>query len=389
MSYINAYSRASVYLQSESPREIVLFLPGYSLGITVKGTGLRLDADGNAVAGTVTGLYFSDSNSGFSVDGLSVDARSLFELVFRIGHSVIDDLAPLIIGHLFPNDSRFEGTEFADRLFGGPGHDYILGGPGNDHIRGGEGNDHLFGQSSNGGLDGADVIWGGGGADYIQGNAGNDDLNGGSGADRINGGAGNDGIVGGSGNDSVNGNMGNDVISGGTGDDTLRGGQGNDFLYGGAGDDLLRGDLGDDYLWASFGNDTLEGGAGADRFHLADDPAAGSARKLVVVTDFEDGIDKLIITSNATLPEDVSAGPNEIRYGQAGSQEEVENLFAFDSRSPIAYGVGNDTYFIYQHDRVTLFLNLRPEAITLDDFVRPSHRPAFMDPASDPYLDLV
>lgn len=52
---------------------------------------------------------------------------------------------------------------------------------------------------------------------------------------------GNDTVDGGSGNDLVDGGSGHDIVRGGTGDDTLRGGAGNDTLDGGAGGDAIDG----------------------------------------------------------------------------------------------------------------------------------------------------
>ncbi|MFN3361532.1 MAG: 5'-nucleotidase C-terminal domain-containing protein [Pseudanabaenaceae cyanobacterium] len=112
----------------------------------------------------------------------------------------------------------------------------------------------------------------------LNGTAGDDILTGGRTAQLIRGLDGNDSITGGAGNDRINGNAGNDTLLGGEGADFLFGGKGNDVLNGGTGADVLSGDV---------GNDTLTGGPGPDVFLIA------SGRGTDVITDFEDGIDRL------------------------------------------------------------------------------------------------
>jgi Ca2+-binding RTX toxin-like protein len=105
------------------------------------------------------------------------------------------------------------------------------GGSGNDTISLDQTNGPLpaavmFGESGN------DVLIGGAGADQLFGGTGNDFLNGGDGNDFLDGGAGNDTVVGGKGNDTAflgagndtfiwNPLDGNDVVNGGAGFDTL------------------------------------------------------------------------------------------------------------------------------------------------------------------------
>lgn len=88
--------------------------------------------------------------------------------------------------------------------------------------------------------------------------------------------------------DRFDGGFGRDLGLGGAGDDTLSGGAGNDVLLGEYGNDRLWGGAADDLLAGDFGADTLTGGAGADRFVFGADNARDR------VTDFEDGIDRIL-----------------------------------------------------------------------------------------------
>jgi Ca2+-binding RTX toxin-like protein len=163
------------------------------------------------------------------------------------------------------------GTDGANTLVGTGGDDYLYGWApgrelfdiGNDIIRAGSGNDYVFGGGGN------DTLYGDDGVDYLYG---------GSGADNLYGGNNDDWVYGGAGNDRIFGENGNDVLYGDGGADRIFAGEGDDLLSGGAGNDWLHGDKGDD---------TLTGGAGIDRFIFSGDWAVD------VVTDFENGVDKL------------------------------------------------------------------------------------------------
>lgn len=122
-----------------------------------------------------------------------------------------------------------------------------------------------------------------GDSDLMNGNAGNDVLKGLGGGDDI---------FGGLDNDTLFGNAGGDLLKGEQGNDKLVGGAGNDVLFGGAGRDKLLGGDGLDFLNGDAGNATLTGGAGGDNFQVD----AGAKR--VVITDFELGVDTLLIDSS-------------------------------------------------------------------------------------------
>lgn len=156
---------------------------------------------------------------------------------------------------LFRSDAETEntllGTRDADFLFGSAGDDLIEGRAKGDKINAGAGDDFVFGQN------GPDTISGRQGDDNLYGNAGND---------------------------SLFGNAGSDIIEGGRGADQLFGGSRNDVLNGGAGNDLLSGGRGFDFL---------TGGLGRDIFSFTQ----GDFR--ATVTDFTDGLDKVMILEGA------------------------------------------------------------------------------------------
>ena len=119
--------------------------------------------------------------------------------------------------------------------------------------------------------------------------AGNNEIYGLEGNDKIDGGRGNDELYGNSGNDTLMGGSGRDYLDGGRGDDKLYGGTGNDSLMGGTGNDTLAGDK---------GNDRLTGGDGYDRFVFSKDNGSNT------VTDFENGMDTIVLNGVASDDED-------------------------------------------------------------------------------------
>jgi Ca2+-binding RTX toxin-like protein len=116
-----------------------------------------------------------------------------------------------------------------------------------------------------------------------------------------------DSITGNTANNSLSGGAGNDTLDGGVGNDSLLGGLGNDSLVGGSGLDTL---IGVNALNANAGTneiDTLTGGAiDSDRFVLADttqlyyrttSAAAFGVNDYAKITDFQSGVDKLVLKS--------------------------------------------------------------------------------------------
>lgn len=104
----------------------------------------------------------------------------------------------------------------------------------------------------------------------------------------------------------------NDVINGQGGNDTLTGLSGNDILRGGSGDDLLNGGQ---------GNDTLSGGSGRDRFFLA------KGKNSDVVTDFQDGIDSLVLCGGLKFAQlSITQGAGATLINLVGSGELLASL---------------------------------------------------------------
>ena len=128
----------------------------------------------------------------------------------------------------------------------------------------------------------AEAIWGSNGNDAIFGLGGSNGIY-------------NDGdyIYGKGGHDLIHGGYGNDYLDGGAQNDILFGHDGNDTLLGDEGDDTLNGGSGEDLLAGGTGNDQLTGGTDADTFYFS---VHNGPWGHDVVTDFEDGLDHILIT---------------------------------------------------------------------------------------------
>lgn len=172
-----------------------------------------------------------------------------------------------IQGHGNAGNNRITGNAGDNLLNGGAGNDTLMGGMGNDTIQGGKG---------------IDTLHFGGKLAVTVSLAIKTTQNTGWGQDRIDG---IENVMTGAGNDQVRGNGHANMILTGAGNDRLFGGGGNDQLFGGAGSDRLLGET---------GNDTLTGGAGADRFIF------GRSSGRDIVTDFEDGRDRIVIETGAS-----------------------------------------------------------------------------------------
>lgn len=130
------------------------------------------------------------------------------------------------------------------------------------------------------------------------------------------------------GNDRIFLNGGDDVFFTGSAKDTIFGGTGNDQLLGGNDDDDLSGDVGNDALFGGDGMDELSGGAGADRLAGGndEDTLTGGAQGDVfmfragagadVITDFQDGIDRLQFDWNRRVEVIAQGADTEIIYGR-------------------------------------------------------------------------
>jgi serralysin len=160
-----------------------------------------------------------------------------------------------------------------ENLTTGAGNDRLIGSDTANVLSAGLGHDQLFGKG------GADRLVGADGQDRLFGGAGHDTLLGGQGRNMLRGEGGDDQIIGGGSNDLLVGGGGADRLSGAGGADALKGEQGNDTLLGGAGADSLAGGSEDDLLTGGAGADVFRFGQGADR-----------------ITDFQDDVDTLEIT---------------------------------------------------------------------------------------------
>ena len=249
-------------------------------------------------------------------------------------------------------DDGLDGVEGSDLLIGSEGNDTIFGLADDDTLLGGAGDDSLVAVS------GEDVVDGGADNDTINGGAGDDILAGGEGADLIVANEGNDTLLGNAGADTLSGSDTDDVIIAGFGKDTVEGGAGNDTIFGGNAD--LRGlisggaevtaeiqsalnelaiadptsyntgttaqilayaqfdgvdvsslstpaiDTATDYLSGGDGDDHIHmqtsdvgvGGAGNDTFYLE----AGPVTKYMLIPDYVDGEDALVIEYDNSAP---------------------------------------------------------------------------------------
>lgn len=175
----------------------------------------------------------------------------------------------------FTGFERFEGSAFADSMFGTPGPDTLTGGPGDDYLAG-EGGD--------------DILDGGEGDDILFGGAGRDTLNGGPGFDTAS-------------FADATGPMILDlaVQAVWTGQflETL---SGIEAVFGSRFADAIYGSPGEDRLDGGPGADLLYGGGGPDRFVLRRGEAEGDT-----ILDFETGVDRLWLLGFAP---GTTAGPS-------------------------------------------------------------------------------
>lgn len=212
-----------------------------------------LDASGNLPEGAAGGKYGWARHDVFDNTGVVWQVfeslQSPFDTQRKIATADYFKSHDFMGPNWFPFDAfgsdannAFDGSIFADNIYGGGGNDRIWGNRGDDHLFGGEGNDVL---------------------------------NGGFGMNELDGGAGNDLIVGGS--------LAVVRVAPGTGTgprgewavvanvDTIRDGAGNDIVYARGGDDVMIAGTGDDKYYGGSGFDTLDysGSAAAIRVGLS------------------------------------------------------------------------------------------------------------------------
>jgi Ca2+-binding RTX toxin-like protein len=250
---------------------------------------------------------------GIAISDLSVSLNNGALLLQRLASSdsvrvlgYLDAALPNRLGVRFANGQQWDAATLTRKLQASD--DTLIGSEQADLIDGGLGHDTLIGL---------------GGDDALYGDAGNDSLDGGLGADTLDGGAGNDTYVlrdkadtivetstggqdavqawadgiqladnverltlQGTANWSALGNEGANTLTGNAGGNALYGQGGNDFLYGLAGNDSLYGGKGADILIGDRGNDSyyLQRGAGSDMVFDVD-ATVGNSDKLVFEGD--------------------------------------------------------------------------------------------------------
>ncbi len=131
------------------------------------------------------------------------------------------------------------------------------------------------------------------------------DLLGSSGDDVYGGSVFDDRFVGRAGDDVLLTGAGADTLLGGRGADVLTAGEGDDRLFGGSGGDVLDGEAGEDIVAGGRGDDVLTGGADADVF------AFGRRGGTDTVTDFEDGLDRLLVRGTSSI-EDLAVSEDDL-----------------------------------------------------------------------------
>ncbi|MGL5878303.1 MAG: calcium-binding protein [Xenococcaceae cyanobacterium] len=248
------------------------------------------------------------------------------------------------------NDDNLFGTQETDSLEGLGGNDRIFGLNGDDSVYGNDGNDFLFGNN------GIDQLYGGTGNDLLFGGSGNDSLFGIEGDDSLYGENGDDFMTTSDGNDILFGGSGNDrIFLFGSGNDTVFAGEGNDsvFASGFESSDLVNGEGGDDFLevrdrgdGGSVNNDTLTGGSGADRFAFTTNvraPFNSSNFGVTTITDFQPGIDKIVLTKDTFSLTD---GINPATFANVSNDAAaIEGL----SSAAIVYSTGSGNLFYNQN----------------------------------------
>lgn len=208
--------------------------------------------------------------------------------------------------------------------------------------------------------------------DSLIGNLGNDVIYGSIRNDRLKGSQRADKIYGSLGSDRLDGKKGDDLLEGGKGNDDLSGGAGSDKLHGGAGKDRLWGDKDDDYLVGGAGDDELTGNSGSDRFSYTTSSVFAAVDIGVdLITDFEAGIDKIILSKTTLTVLNSSAGGslNDNEFAIVGDDTTAALSNAF-----ITYSTGTGNLFYNQNgsgggfgegDRFATLANI-PTLNTLD-----------------------
>lgn len=264
----------------------------------IDATGNELDNRliGNELANTLTGLAGADyMDGGAGADTMTGGLGDDTYIVDNVGDKAVEkagegsDLVISSVSYTLADNIenlRLSGTEaidgtgnaLANRMIGTTGANVLTGGAGNDYLDGAGGTDKLVG-----GLGDDTFVIGNTGVQVIE--------KAGEGTDTVSASishtlSDNVEILRFTGSAAVNG-------SGNALNNTLQGNEGANRLFGLAGNDTLSGGLGKDVLNGGVGDDTLTGGADADMFVF------GKGYGKDTVTDFQSGVDKLVLVGVA------------------------------------------------------------------------------------------
>jgi Ca2+-binding RTX toxin-like protein len=230
-------------------------------------------------------------------------------------------------GELEGRGDRLEGRDGDDELVGGEGADRMSGGEGDDQFHGGVGDDTMVGGAGNDQFEagsgfspgevpaGADRFDGGAGIDtvYYFGRAVRADLS--NPATNTGDAAGDvfvsiEHLVGSYLSDILKGTNGPETLEGIDGDDQLIGLGGADRLLGGFGADTIQGQGGNDTIEGAQGDDVMSGGASARDYFVFHEyherePGFDYHWGHDVITDFEDGLDRMDFRNSVEYGRDI------------------------------------------------------------------------------------
>ncbi|GAW35550.1 bifunctional hemolysin/adenylate cyclase precursor [Roseovarius sp. A-2] len=291
----------------------------------------------------VDGVYIdpNDPQTDVTLDEINGDTYILFGSDDAI---ILNDVALAAWQHV--SAQQIQGTSENDLIGGTDEADVIIGG------------------------DGHDTINAEGGDDVIVGGAGNDDINLAGGNHVVLGGEGDDDVRSGTGDDLIYGNAGDDYLSGNHGSDTISGGDGADTLIGDGGDDTLQGSDGNDVLLGGAGQDVFDGGGGDDWIELYQEDILGVAPGAVV--DLRAGIlswhNLMPVEQLISIENVLGTGGDDLIFGDDGANIIGGNDTLLGSTGDDTFdgGDGIDTLdFSYTSSNLTS-LNLATETVTFE-----------------------
>lgn len=276
---------------------------------------------GADIATTGSDLSLLDGTNGFVINGIN-PGDELGYSVSNAGDINNDGIVDLIIGapNADPNGNNSGSTYI---VFGGAG----VGAGGSFDLSSLDGNNGFVLNGINLGdrlgfsVSGAGDVNGDGIADVIIGAPGTDANGNSSGSSYVVFGSPVEVATPTTGDDTILGTNSPDILRGLAGNDFINGRNGNDILLGNRGNDTLIGGNGDDLLFGGWGKDVLTGGAGSDRFILSQNSGTDT------ITDFESGIDSLVLLGNLTFDQlTITQSNNDTLLSLASNNQVIANL---------------------------------------------------------------